>query len=130
MSLLPCPALSKLLLAVVLLAGSARTALAAAPVEAPGLRILAPSWLELEWVNRREADPPSGGQPWNLVTPAANVAVPSPDMFAVTVAGRSVKVRAVGFKRRALYAPLDHRDLQAGSWLYLELEQPVPPASE
>jgi hypothetical protein len=120
-----------LLLATAMLLGiAAGMAKPVAPIEAPALRILAPAWLELEWVATRTPETASGAQPWHLVIPAASVAIPPPTSFAVTVAGRPVNVRSVGFKRRALFAALDHRELRAGAWLYLELEQPVPSQAE
>src|SRR5206468_2236854 len=44
----------------------------------------------------------------------------------VSAAGQRLEVKAVGFKRRALYAPLKHRDLRVANQLYLILATPVP----
>ena len=38
--------------------------------------------------------------------------------------GKTNAVKAVGFKRRVLYAPLKQRDLRIGNYLYLQLESP------
>ncbi len=124
------PDAQRLLFSVVLLAILAPKGAAAAPSEAPALHVLAPTWLEMEWTLVREPAPPTGSYPWNLTTPAASVVVPARDDFAVTIAGRPAQVRTVGFKRRALFAPLDHRELRTGAWLYLELDHAVPPGAE
>src|SRR5439155_18811899 len=67
---------------------------------------------------------------WNFVTPAAAVAIPRAAQFAVKAGGRPVGVTTVGFKRRALSAPLQKRDLHVGSWLYLRLDREISPRSE
>ena len=78
-----------------------------------------------------------GLQPTDGTVVAATVAsgtlVPGETMFwgtvpgelAVAVDGQPVTVEKLGFKRRALYAPLKQRDLRVATHVYLELAAPV-----
>jgi hypothetical protein len=118
------------LLFAVLLSGLCLNGWAVPAAKAPVLRVLAPHWLELEQEQLRLPDGFGTAQPWNLLIPAGSVPVPQAGQFTVTVAGRPVAVRTVGFKRRAVSAPLDRRELRVGAWVYLELAEPVPPDAE
>jgi hypothetical protein len=121
---------ARALLFAVILGGLPLTSAAVPAAEAPRLRVVSPHWLELEQNQVRLPDGVGVTQPWNLVIPAASVAMPAAGQFTVTVAGQPVPVRHVGFKRRAVSAPLDHRELRVASWLYLELAEPVPSHAE
>ncbi len=102
----------------------------AAPGEVPVLRVLAPDLLELAQVQLRLPDSASVAQPWNLVIPAATLVMPTPDQFKVMAGGKRLAVRAVGLKRRVASAPLSRRELRVGVWLYLQLDQVIPPEAE
>lgn len=95
---------------------------------AHGLRVLSPSIIELWLVASKPAGAPvdqwdfagaSGGGEPGLKLPEASV-------FRVLVNGAPVPVSAVGFKRRALYAPLGRRDLRVFGSISLALGSPVP----
>jgi hypothetical protein len=88
------------------------------------LRVLTPNILELTRVSARNKDDSKPG-PWDFVDTAGTSLLPQPTDFTVMADGQTARVRKVGFKRRVLYAPLDHWDLRLESWLYLELETPV-----
>lgn len=89
------------------------------------LRILSPHWLEMSRVYRKEEKemPP---KIWNFTGDL----LPKPGDFEVTINGKAAEVAEVGFKRRALFAPLRNRDLRVGNWLYLRLEQEIPEGAE
>ncbi len=97
--------------------------LAIPPVGAHQLRILSPDLLELTLITTKTPD--SGVTVWNFISPTGNAALPSANEFSVTVDGKSVAVKSVGFKRRVLYAPLKQRDLRIGNYLYLQLSAPI-----
>ena len=42
------------------------------------------------------------------------------------LAGKDIAVKAVGFRRRVIYAPFKHRDVRIGNYLYLQLGSGVP----
>lgn len=89
-----------------------------------GLRILAPTVLELTMINTKEPD--SGRvTSWDFVSGDARLNAPSSGEFAVTAGSRSIGVVNAGFKRRPLYAPLAERDLRIASCLYLQLASPI-----
>jgi hypothetical protein len=85
-----------------------------------GLRIISPSVLELTMITTKEPDPAPLTM-WNLVGPDHQFIPPAFTDFVVTVGGRRVDITAIGFKRRALYVPLNSRDLRVGNYLYLQL---------
>ena len=62
---------------------------------------------------------------WNFVNHNGKASLPVAGEFSVAVDGKSDAVKAVGFKRRVLYAPLKARDLRIGNYLYLQLATPV-----
>lgn len=101
---------------------------AANPLEMPGvgahgLRILSPTVLELTLITTK---PPEGrGARWDFADEQNRPRLPEPKAFHVVINGARADVAAVGFKRRALYAPLARRDLRIGSYLYLTLSRPV-----
>ncbi|MDB6069245.1 MAG: hypothetical protein JWL81_416, partial [Verrucomicrobiales bacterium] len=88
------------------------------------LHILAPGTLELLRINGMPAGGPVDG--WNFPVSGGVFSGPDPALINVTVNGQPVAVTAVGFRRRALSAPLSVRDLRAESRLYLQLASPVP----
>lgn len=83
------------------------------------LRILSPNTLELTLVTTKEPDP-AQPQQWNFATK-----LPAAAEFQVSVGGKAATVKSVGFKRRALYAPLQRRDLRIGNYLYLTLNEQI-----
>lgn len=88
------------------------------------LHILAPGTLELLRINGMPAGGPVDG--WNFSVSGGVFSGPDPALLNVTVNGQPVAVTGVGFRRRALSAPLSVRDLRAESRLYLQLAAPVP----
>lgn len=85
---------------------------------APGdssLHILSPTWLELTVIDRPAAD----------AAPLDLAATFKPEMFRVEIDGNVAAVQQLGFKRRALYAPLKHRDLRVATAIYLRLSTPL-----
>jgi len=94
---------------------------------APGayqLRILSPTILELTLVTTKSPDP-APVQTWNFVSTNGQLQLPDIKEFKVKTGGDTVPVKAVGFRRRVLYAPLKHRDLRIGNYLYLQLARPI-----
>jgi hypothetical protein len=88
------------------------------------LRILTPTVLELSIVTQHgDSAPPLSGIVGENFTPQ----LPPSEAFVVTANGAPAPVRAVGFKRRLLYAPLQKADVRVGNWLYLELTEPLAP---
>lgn len=87
------------------------------------LRILSPNLLELRLITTKTLA--GGVGPWNFVTPAGLPQLPAASEFVVLVNGRPDAVAAVGFKRRPLYAPLNHYDLRIDNYLYLQLAAPM-----
>ena len=88
------------------------------------LRILSPTLLELTLIERKEPDPAPVRQ-WNFVDDAFHFKAPAVAEFLVKAGARVIAVQKVGFRRRALYAPLKKRDLRLGSYLYLQLGAPI-----
>lgn len=115
------------------------------------LRVLTPEVLEIEWIQPNSTEQGAGSREEKnrsqktgtgrnssgtsgsllpaprslLATPASSVVIPRPEQLAVTVGGEKAGVKTVGLKRRAVYAPLDGHELRVGTWLYLQLEQPI-----
>ena len=93
------------------------------------LRILTPTLLELQRINTKQPDP-APVDSWNFVSSTGTFSAPALSQFAVTVNGTPVTVQSVGFKRRALSAPLALRDLRVENCLYLRLTSPVPAGAQ
>lgn len=90
------------------------------------LHVLSPKTLELVRING-QSSASAGVDSWDFVNGSGNLNAPSASKFAVTVDGKSVAVKSVGFKRRPLYAPLVTRDLRISNSLILELATAVKP---
>lgn len=88
------------------------------------LRVLTPQILELTRITTKPPDGPP--QHWNFTTEDSRLRLPPLDRFRVTADGKPLTIRAAGFKRRVLYAPLKKRDLRIANQLYLTLDQPLP----
>jgi len=84
------------------------------------LRVITPGLLELTYVTavKQGAERP---EQWDFVNGQGQAQVPGPDQFIVSADGKGVAVKAVGFKRRVLYAPFKHWDLRVGNYLSLQL---------
>jgi hypothetical protein len=98
--------------------------LAMPPIGAHQLRILSPTILELTLITTKSRDSAEVRQ-WNFVDSNSKPDLPNKREFLVLAGGKTNTVQSVGFKRRVLYAPLKHRDLRIGNYLYLELRAPV-----
>lgn len=92
------------------------------------LRAITPAVLELSLVTTKLPDPAPVTQ-WNFVAGEGELRPPAVDQFVVRTNGQAAAVKAVGFRRRALYAPLRVRDLRIGNYLYLELAAPLAPGT-
>jgi hypothetical protein len=88
------------------------------------LHVLSPSLLELVSINTKQPDPAQVTN-WNFVNSSGQASEPAPAKFTVTVGGQTVPVLSVGFKRRALYAPLQSYDLRVENSLYLQIAAPI-----
>jgi len=88
------------------------------------LRVLTPTVLELESIT---TGPPADRAPdlSRILDSAGKISSGATQRLKVTVDGRPVPVRAVGFKRRPLYAPIKKRDLRVGNYLYVQLTDPL-----
>jgi len=82
------------------------------------LRIITPSVLELTLITKKDPDP-AKLDTWNFVGSRGGTALPSAAEFNVLAGDEAIPVKAVGFKRRALYATVKHRDLRVANYLYL-----------
>jgi hypothetical protein len=85
-------------------------------------RLLSPRVIELSLVTT--APPKGRPSQWDFAV-GDRTCTPGPDAFAVAADGRPVAVRATGFRRSAVYAPVQKRDLRLGASLVLELAEPV-----
>ncbi len=90
------------------------------------LHVLSPDVLELVRVNG-QSSASAGVDSWDFVNASGGLNAPAASKFSVTVDGKPVDVKSVGFKRRPLYAPLNERDLRVGNSLFLQLASPVAP---
>jgi hypothetical protein len=88
------------------------------------LRCLSPTVLELTLVTTKPPDPAPIDK-WNFTADDGTARLPDAGAFQVFVGGEVDPVKAVGFKRRVIYAPLKHRDLRVGNWIYLTLSRPI-----
>ncbi len=89
-----------------------------------GLRILSPTLLELTLITTKQPDPAPVTE-WNFVNSSGSLSAPSASQFQVKAGTQTINVQSVGFKRRALYAPLHVRDLRIANHLYLQLASPI-----
>jgi Glycosyl hydrolase family 9/Cellulase N-terminal ig-like domain len=87
--------------------------------------VLAPDLLELTLITARPSDPARAGH-WDFADAKGRSRLPGTREFLVLVNGSSNEVKSVGYKRRALYAPLKQRDLRIGNYVYLKLAVPIP----
>ncbi|MGI8967425.1 MAG: cellulase N-terminal Ig-like domain-containing protein, partial [Limisphaerales bacterium] len=115
---------------VIEVTGNDLGAIEANPLQMPavadyGLRILSPTLLELTLITTKRPDPAPITE-WNFVGANGQLSAPAPSAFVVTAGGQTIAVQSVGFKRRALYAPLKIYDLRMGNYLYLQLANPIP----
>lgn len=108
------------------LAAEPPPSLALPAIGAHELRVITPTVLELSFVTTKPPDPAPITE-WNFVPSEGQLRLPATNQLLVLVNGAPVAVKALGFKRRVLYAPLRVRDLRIGNWLYLELALPLPP---
>ncbi len=88
---------------------------------ATSLAVLSPTVLEITTITAPPA-PANAGE----IQPPGDLPSLVPSDYAVTVDTRAVSVRAVGFKRRPVYAPLKSRDLRVGNCIYLQLAASIP----
>ena len=98
--------------------------LAMPPVGAHQLRVLSPTMLELTLITTKKTQDSPLNQ-WTFADLNGRAHLPSPKEFLVLAGGRTNVVRAIGFKRRVLYAPLKQRDLRIGNYLYLQVVTPI-----
>jgi len=84
------------------------------------LRVITPTILELTLITTKQPDPARVEQ-WDFIDAKAQERLPSVSEFKVSAGDKIIPVKAIGFKRRVLYAPLKHRDLRIGNYLYLQL---------
>ncbi len=85
------------------------------------LHILTPTMLEITAITAGAPDAPGDTTPTPPVPPPPL----APGDFNVTVAGAKVGVTAVGYRRRAAYAPFKQRDLRIGHSIFLQLAKSV-----
>lgn len=88
-----------------------------------GLRVLTPTLIELTLITIKQPDPAPVTE-WSFVSGGVFTA-PSTSQFIVTAGTETITVQSVGFKRRALYAPVEYRDLRLQNQLYLQLASPI-----
>ena len=94
------------------------------PVEALTLRVISPTVLEARLITATKSG--NKVREWDLAGPGAEIGMPWPNDFEVSVNGQRYPVTRVGFKRRVLYATLKGDDKRVGNHLYLKLLRPVP----
>ena len=94
------------------------------PIGSESLCILSPTILEISLVTTKAPDPARVAR-WDFVDDSMRLHAPESSSFTVLAGGQPVSVKAVGFRRRPLYAPLKKRDLRIGAYLYLELGRPI-----
>lgn len=101
------------------------------PIGSNALRVITPTLLELVLINTKAPDPAQITQ-WNFVSSTGVLTLPAASEFVVSADGRPIAVQSVGFKRRALSAPLidypktiNDRDLRISNSIYLTLASPI-----
>ena len=88
------------------------------------LRLISPTLLELTLITAKLPDP-ARIKEWDFVANGDPTALPATNQFVVTANGETIAVKTVGFKRRVSFAPVWHRDLRIGNYLYLQLAAPI-----
>ncbi len=88
------------------------------------VRLLSPTVLEVALVTSKDQRE-SKLKEWDFVGSGGKLKLPPVGDFKVNVAGKSVELQALGFKRRVLYAPFKTRDLRILNSLYISLKDPV-----
>jgi hypothetical protein len=91
---------------------------------AHALYILTPNVLELFLVNTKQPDPARVGS-WDWVDDSGDFIPPDISSVRVVINGQTNGIAGIGFRRRALYAPLDTWNLSIGNSLYLQLSNSV-----
>lgn len=87
------------------------------------LRLLAPDVIEMAVVTSKQVGRKI--KEWDWVDGRGRLRLPGSGSFRVTIDGRRVRVKRVGFRRRVAYAPLGEKLLRIGNHLFLQLAQPV-----
>src|ERR1700722_17621334 len=118
-------ALCSLLVAAAPLCAQTRTATDTADLAlpVPGSRtlcILSPTLLEVTVVTEKEPDASARREADAGAAPEAALR-----SLEATVDGKPAAGEAGGWKRRAAYAPIAHRDLRVATELYLRLSSPI-----
>ncbi|HSU54500.1 MAG TPA: glycoside hydrolase family 9 protein [Candidatus Dormibacteraeota bacterium] len=93
-------------------------------VGASELRILTPTILELTLITTKSPD--KAPQEWNFADDGNQLHLPSATQLTVKAGDKSIRITALGFKRRVLYAPFKNRDLRIANYLYLKLGSSLP----
>ena len=88
------------------------------------LLAITPRTLELTFVTTKTPDPGRVNQ-FDLVDGNGQLRLLQATDFVVRAGEAVIPVKAVGFKRRVLYAPFKQRDLRIGNYLYLQLAVPL-----
>src|SRR5688572_23569272 len=88
------------------------------------LLAITPRTLELTFVTTKRPDPGRIDQ-FDLVDGNGQLRLLQAAEFVVRAGEAVIPVKAVGFKRRVLYAPFKQRDLRIGNYLYLQLAVPL-----
>ena len=95
------------------------------PVGAWRFRVLSPAVLEVQAITT--VQPGRRPATWDFVDDRRDPSrLPAPAEFRVEANGRAIRVRAVGFRRRVLYAPYGRRDLRLDNRLFLSLDDRIP----
>ncbi|HLH54528.1 MAG TPA: glycoside hydrolase family 9 protein [Verrucomicrobiae bacterium] len=89
------------------------------------LTVITPSVLELELITTEAANAAAPAI-WNFVDPAGKARLPGSGKLAVVADGQPIAIKALGFKRRVLYAPFKQRDLRIANYLYAQLGTDLP----
>src|ERR1044072_4816733 len=88
------------------------------------LYILTPNVLELFLVNTKQPDP-ARVDTWDWVDDSGSFISPDLSGLRVIVNGQTNSIAEIGFRRRALYAPLYPWNLCIGNSLYLKLSNSI-----
>jgi hypothetical protein len=90
--------------------------------------VLSPTVVELSLITTRGRG--DSDSEWDFANGGGELFLPDAAKVGIQVAGNSARrigVRELGFKRRALYAPLGVWDLRIGAHVYLQLEDALTP---
>src|SRR5690242_12673334 len=85
------------------------------PVGSYQLRVLAPTILELTLVTTKKPDS-AQVEAWDFVDAQGQCRLPGTRELLVKAGDKSVPIKALGFKRRVLYAPFRQRNLRIGNY--------------